>query len=520
MKENPTDSSQSQHFKAWLERLQQESWQLELLISGLALFGIYAAKSVIHDLNQFVDASVTGEFKFIGYLIIFIIKKGWVIFFINLIVHVILRGLWIGTIGLRYVSQEIDYDSFHFADRFTRHLKKQVGSYDAYIERLERLCSIIFSYTFLLFLLFTSLMIFVMQLITIAYFLFRFGEESGFWMNIAMMIMLLYLVMGTIIFIDLITLGGVKRIKEKSISTIYFYIYRFFSFTTLSFLYRPILYNFMDNRYTRKFFYFSIPYILFVLFGSNILENHPQPFIPPQGQLTSTGSGISPYYYDDLRVAFLNEYEGSERKLQKNRLPAFTLESFEISKAFSSLFIVIDEKLDQMMESKDLITPYKKKGFSFAWFNRSSLKDPELVRMEEERSKIISRLYRERRELKKLNDTEESTDETFKRDSINQEIEFQEAEWKRKIKEYSDLKIRKVLEQYLSLVKIEIDSTKVTFDHCFFSVHPHQSEQGIRCFFPTHDLEEGLHYFVFTRLSGASITDNSGNIITLPFIKQ
>ncbi|HMQ07747.1 MAG TPA: hypothetical protein PKC30_10640 [Saprospiraceae bacterium] len=520
MKENPADSSPSQHFKAWLERLQQESWQLELLISGLALFGIYAARSVIHDLNQFVDASVTGEFKFIGYLIIFIIQKGWVIFFINMVVHVILRGLWIGTIGLRYVSKEINYDSFHFAERFTYHLKKQVGSYDAYIERLERLCSIIFSFTFLLFLLFTSLMIFVMQLLTIAYLLLRVGEESGFWMNIAMMIVLLYLVLGTIIFIDLITLGGFKRIKEKSISRIYYFIYRFFTYTTLSFLYRPILYNFMDNRYTRKFFYFSIPYILFVLFGSNILENHPQPFVPPKSHLVSTGSGILNYYYDDLRASFLHEFEGSERKLQKKRLPVFTLESYEITKKYSSFFIVIDEKLDQLIESKDLITPYRKKGFSFGWFNRSFIKDPELVMMEKERSRIISGLYRERRELKKLSDTVSNTDEMFKRDSINHVIEFQEAEWKRKINEYSDLKIRRILELYLSFVKIEIDSNQVNYDHCFFSVHTHNSEQGIRCFFPANNLKEGIHTIEFTRLSETSVGDYSENIITLPFIKQ
>jgi hypothetical protein len=34
-------------FKQWLEKLQQESWQLELLISGFALFGIYSVRTLI-----------------------------------------------------------------------------------------------------------------------------------------------------------------------------------------------------------------------------------------------------------------------------------------------------------------------------------------------------------------------------------------------------------------------------------------------------------------------------------------
>ena len=34
-------------FKEWLEKLQQESWQLELLISGFAIVGIFAARTTI-----------------------------------------------------------------------------------------------------------------------------------------------------------------------------------------------------------------------------------------------------------------------------------------------------------------------------------------------------------------------------------------------------------------------------------------------------------------------------------------
>ena len=30
----------SKAFKAWLDKLQQESWQLELIISGFAIYGL------------------------------------------------------------------------------------------------------------------------------------------------------------------------------------------------------------------------------------------------------------------------------------------------------------------------------------------------------------------------------------------------------------------------------------------------------------------------------------------------
>ena len=34
---------QSPGFKKWLDKLQQESWQLELIISGFAIFGLFTA---------------------------------------------------------------------------------------------------------------------------------------------------------------------------------------------------------------------------------------------------------------------------------------------------------------------------------------------------------------------------------------------------------------------------------------------------------------------------------------------
>ena len=42
-------------FSEWLENLQQESWQLELLISGLALFGIWESQYMLQRLDYFIQ---------------------------------------------------------------------------------------------------------------------------------------------------------------------------------------------------------------------------------------------------------------------------------------------------------------------------------------------------------------------------------------------------------------------------------------------------------------------------------
>jgi len=59
-----TNKTKKGFFSEWLEQLQQESWQLELLISGLALFGIWESRGLLQRLEYYVDVNVTSEYEF------------------------------------------------------------------------------------------------------------------------------------------------------------------------------------------------------------------------------------------------------------------------------------------------------------------------------------------------------------------------------------------------------------------------------------------------------------------------
>ncbi|MCC6689646.1 MAG: hypothetical protein IT268_11415 [Saprospiraceae bacterium] len=85
-------------FSNWLEKLQQESWQLELVISGIALYLIAGAKTYLDDFAVYVSMH-EGIFDFpvLEYLHT-LLQGGWVIFMINFIVHILGRGFWIGVI--------------------------------------------------------------------------------------------------------------------------------------------------------------------------------------------------------------------------------------------------------------------------------------------------------------------------------------------------------------------------------------------------------------------------------------
>ena len=103
-------------FKELLDKLQQESWQLELLISGFAIFGLITAFDPIY--NQLKIAENQNDLYQIIISLIAVIACSILIF--NLLIHVILRGLWIGALGLRYVSGDIDFEKLNYHNRFTK----------------------------------------------------------------------------------------------------------------------------------------------------------------------------------------------------------------------------------------------------------------------------------------------------------------------------------------------------------------------------------------------------------------
>lgn len=108
-------------FKKLLKRLEEESWQLELLISGFAIFGLFSLyeplkiAAIEAQNNGILHQAVISQVSLFSCIILLF----------NLLLHVLLRGLWIGALGLRYVSGDIDYEELNYSQKFTTYLKKK-----------------------------------------------------------------------------------------------------------------------------------------------------------------------------------------------------------------------------------------------------------------------------------------------------------------------------------------------------------------------------------------------------------
>jgi hypothetical protein len=284
----------------WLELLQQESWQLELIITGFAIFLVGSLHEPLMSFVNHIKVVSQGVENNFALSVPFAILLGaWFFLLVNLIFHVILRGLWISTIGLRYVSGEIDFDELNFHPRFDRFIRKKTLSYDEYIERLEKFCSVVFALTFMIIFMIIALGLYFTGLYILIdlfaqEFIDSFSPKAADVISIILAI--LWNVGGLLFLIDFVTLGWLKR--KNWAAKVYYPIYRFFSFITLAFIYRPIYYNLIDNRFSKKIAYFLVPYVILAVIVSSISTDF-HPYFP--NSQSRDNNYFTHNFYDDLR---------------------------------------------------------------------------------------------------------------------------------------------------------------------------------------------------------------------------
>ncbi len=483
--ENKKSSTKSKGFLSeWLEKIQQESWQLELLISGLALYGVYSGIELIEDFNTFVELnSNTPALRTIFGFSHWVLFIGWRIFFFNLLIHVILRGLWIASIGLRYVSDGIDFNELNYAPVYTKYLKEKIGTYDEFIERLEKLCSVIFAFTFLVFLLLVSLTIFISVMVApIVY-----QQQYSGWGILIPLALLIYLALGLVVALDFISFGSIKKIQEPWVVKIYNPVFKFYSYLTLSFLYRPILYNFLDSKYTRKFFILAIPYVIFLGTVDSSFSNYSNPYKDDEAQLLQDGLLIQEGRYIDLieqRIENMSSYQ--RKKYFNNNLQKIVLSNYHIKNGNFSLFMredIFSLVLSNEFDKKSI----KKSGALFNLFMNHDNERTNITEIEQKYLKEYVRLHK--RFSQKRNALAPSTSSSEldsllapQKNEINKIIDSLEHKKKIEINTYKAKYNTDVFEKSLSSLSVSIDSIDYTDSlSCKYYKDPFLGADGILC---------------------------------------
>jgi hypothetical protein len=127
----------------WLIETQNKSWEPEILISGITLTFLFILSNHIYNFFGMLvqDFGVIEAIPKTLYIVSIIILTGLKII---LIIHLILRGVWTGFVGLSYVfPRGVRQEKLPRSDR-----KLQFDKPEIMVIRLEKICSLLFSFIF------------------------------------------------------------------------------------------------------------------------------------------------------------------------------------------------------------------------------------------------------------------------------------------------------------------------------------------------------------------------------------
>ncbi len=296
---SPTPPSPPEHDRqSWLSSLERDSWQLELVISGVVIFLLLAAYSPLLGLERSVLIAANSEYS-VSYALAVLYYTTRAVYFGVLLVfigHLLLRGLWIAAIGLRSVSGNYDFEALALRAPYDNWLRGRLGSFDDYISRLEARSSVAFSFGFLV--------LFLLMSVGIAVVATDLAQEVAARMigwGFAAFLKYVFIVLGAIYVVDFITLGWIKRIPV--LGKVWWPVYRVIGWLILAGLYRPFYYNLIDHPYGRRPVQL-LPAIVFLALVLSAL----QPFHSPYYPVDSSTKTVEAALYDDSRAPYALEY--------------------------------------------------------------------------------------------------------------------------------------------------------------------------------------------------------------------
>ncbi|WP_299620129.1 hypothetical protein [uncultured Tenacibaculum sp.] len=146
--------------KNWIQRLKEESWEAELLVSAVAIFGTFKLFGIIGWItNKFIDI-INPDLYFSAYMVVFFGLFAISILASMFVIHFFLRAYWIGLVGLNSVFPDYSIEDSAYSKIYTEKMLGILPKLKDSIEKVDELCSVIFSvaFTFLLIYSYFSLM--------------------------------------------------------------------------------------------------------------------------------------------------------------------------------------------------------------------------------------------------------------------------------------------------------------------------------------------------------------------------
>lgn len=297
--------------QGWLDRVAEQSWEPELLISGLAIFATSQLPEVFESALYYYQYNLqtTDGFIDLGLPSVIIASSVTAIKLLNyaFILHFIIRAFWVGLIGLNSVFPKgIQYSKLQYSDIYKKEMEKRIGHSGDFLMAADRLASVIFSVAFTV-----VLLLFAIGFIYSIFFVL---------MNVSKVILPdhIYDIYSTVFYAILIvfflsaaivtTVLNLERFRSnEKIATFHFKLTWFLSIAIFPFVLKPLQYlmlNFMSNIPTKRYYAFSG--VFFVLFMGMMMSN-----VLKYGDVNLLNARSFSADFSDVGVLNQNYYESS-----------------------------------------------------------------------------------------------------------------------------------------------------------------------------------------------------------------
>jgi hypothetical protein len=284
----------------WLKKIQENSWELELLISGGAIFSLFQLSGSwvnwIESTNEFTFFMGRNIILLIGTLGLELLKIGF-------IVHIMLRALWLAMVCVNYVyPQGIQKEKITWKKPFKNDIQENEDLQRPII-KVDRYCGIVMYLSISSTILLTGIVFCVFLFLSIPSIL-EWDFAYGLYMNLVILALVLYL-------FDLITAGLLRKIPYLTYVT--YPIFSILDLFTLRKFIQKSGFLFFTNIPKLKFFSAAIVMLSFglVLSYINTYRDLHWPNVFDKRGYTyqlSNGMDVAPRYYRDESV---NRYRGN-----------------------------------------------------------------------------------------------------------------------------------------------------------------------------------------------------------------
>ncbi|MEQ8238226.1 MAG: hypothetical protein RIA69_03395 [Cyclobacteriaceae bacterium] len=317
---------------SWLTELQQKSWEPEILLSGIVLYGLFQIPAILDALLLYGKDNLFGDTTDLDNLISSLkVALYWLT--CGLILHLISRGIWVGMVGLSFTFPNgMNKERLKVTGKFEQQLDK-IPSIEQIIINLEKVSSALFSVSFMLFMIMMGAYLFILILLVIPIFgveqllgIDAFGKTAE---NVISIYAVTILSIGGLSLVDFVTLGFFRRFKW--VSKLYYPLYWLVSSITLSRFYRPIYYTIISNYGKWKIGLFLIFFAVTSVFGVGGLQDG----VFPGESLTqlefwnnSRRSTSFSGHYDDQ----IDDFHSVQAQIQSDIISGNTLRLFVVLK--------------------------------------------------------------------------------------------------------------------------------------------------------------------------------------------